>query len=104
MNPLQTTKSEKLWKITMDEENPKLGFSIHSGHIAREMWPQREKESSKRKLFLHNKYNGHYFFSSNTTRKEEGGKEKESQSCNWQRELFCNYKRQTNRDTHKYMM
>jgi hypothetical protein len=43
---------------------------------------KRKRESSKRELFFHNKYNGHYSFSSSTIRKEEGGKEKESQSCN----------------------
>jgi hypothetical protein len=64
----------------------------------------RAREISKRELFLHNRYDGHYFFSSSTTRKDEGGKEKESQSCNGQRELFCNQKRQTDRDTHRYMM
>ncbi len=101
MSPLQSIESKKLWKATKEEENLKLGFSIHIGHIPKEMWPKIKRENSKRKLFLHNKYNGHYYFSSSTTRKEKGGNEKE---LTIDKELFCNQKRQTDKNTHKYMM
>jgi len=51
MSPLQSTESKKLWKATKEEEILKLGFSIHSGHIAKEMWPEREREKVQKENY-----------------------------------------------------